>query len=526
MSLVESDNGSNQIRGIVGILWLVHHPPLYSAVADAANKTRECVPIKISAYHVCHGILGGTNGNGNGNGGSGLGSGSGSDSKAKYLNLFAKIFFPNLRQFGRLRYYRAHYGTSIECQYSLMTQYGCPSDYFPLIESQQQQQQPHNGSDNKTGSTNASALFHIQYVQDWMVERIQIDAEKKRSIITMGETPTIVGSPSPSTGNNNTNNNNNNNQRRPSRRMSSFSVNSMRMSMGISVGGDVWGDQSLSNAFQLVMDEDNIYSSRSSLYRDSLLCDLLQESVATIEGGEGDAPSRGNNNRLGSINDLMFNSMMTLDEADDEEVTENGDIIGNEFLDAMTEDTINPTTNGTSATTSTTNGYTSNCGGLASSAAVMQPKPVVVIEDAVVAGDNDNDGDMDMDNNDDDDGLIPLRDTSQQDVLLGRGRPLQKHEGNLRLRQLISDRIEEYERSNKHKKTEIAEKIVQNIYEGGGRFLKQATPLDKGTTTATKNNSTTENYTTYSLWEEIDDHTARLKVSYTFRTFRKMNKAK
>ena len=30
----------------------------------------------------------------------------------------------------------------------------------------------------------------------------------------------------------------------------------------------------------------------------------------------------------------------------------------------------------------------------------------------------------------------------------------------------------------------------------------------------------------YSLWEEIDDHTARLKVSYTFRTFRKMNKAK
>ena len=73
------------------------------------------------------------------------------------------------------------------------------------------------------------------------------------------------------------------------------------------------------------------------------------------------------------------------------------------------------------------------------------------------------------------------------------------------MRQLISDRREEYERSNNYEKVDITKNIVTRIYQDGGRFLKQA-----------DHNKT--------LWEEVDDEPARLKVSYTFRTMRKMNK--
>ena len=93
---------------------------------------------------------------------------------------------------------------------------------------------------------------------------------------------------------------------------------------------------------------------------------------------------------------------------------------------------------------------------------------------------------------------------SNLDVLLGRSSNLRNHAGNLKFRQLISDRREEYERtSNNSEKTDIAETIVTRIYQDGGRFLKQA-----------DHNKT--------LCEEVDDELARLKVTHTFRSLRKI----
>jgi hypothetical protein len=84
------------------------------------------------------------------------------------------------------------------------------------------------------------------------------------------------------------------------------------------------------------------------------------------------------------------------------------------------------------------------------------------------------------------------------DVLLGRGKPLQKHDGNLSYHFVVEGYHERYEQASKLDKTQIAKTIVDKIREHGGRFLKQE---DAG-------------------WVEIDDEAARTKISHTFRNHR------
>lgn len=84
------------------------------------------------------------------------------------------------------------------------------------------------------------------------------------------------------------------------------------------------------------------------------------------------------------------------------------------------------------------------------------------------------------------------------DVLLGRGKPLQKHHGNLHYHFVIEGYHDRYEKAMKLEKTQIAKFIVDTIQELGGRFLKQD---EAG-------------------WVEIDDEAARTKVSHTFRNHR------
>jgi hypothetical protein len=84
------------------------------------------------------------------------------------------------------------------------------------------------------------------------------------------------------------------------------------------------------------------------------------------------------------------------------------------------------------------------------------------------------------------------------DVLLGRGKPLQKHPGNIRYHHIIETYNEKYEKAMKLEKTSISKWLVEQIQEAGGRFLK----LDDVS------------------WVEIDDDAARYKVSHTFRNHR------
>lgn len=94
--------------------------------------------------------------------------------------------------------------------------------------------------------------------------------------------------------------------------------------------------------------------------------------------------------------------------------------------------------------------------------------------------------------------IVPGR----NDVLLGKGIPIQTHIGNIRYRQLVSDCKDTYERSTYTQKKQITEEIVDLVKQSGGRFLK-----DDG-----------------AGWLEAEDEVARLKVSRSFRGIRASTK--
>lgn len=84
------------------------------------------------------------------------------------------------------------------------------------------------------------------------------------------------------------------------------------------------------------------------------------------------------------------------------------------------------------------------------------------------------------------------------DVLLGRGKPLQKYCGNLNYHYVVEGYHDRYEAAAKGEKAELAMEIVKKIQSQGGRFLKQDN----------------------AGWMVIDDEAARYKVSHTFRNHR------
>jgi hypothetical protein len=91
----------------------------------------------------------------------------------------------------------------------------------------------------------------------------------------------------------------------------------------------------------------------------------------------------------------------------------------------------------------------------------------------------------------------------REDVLLGRGRPTYLHPGNIRLRNLIELRSNEYDNSTLAKKQRITNDIIQAIHELTGRFLKDDC----------------------FGWVEVDDTVAKKKVAHAFRTLRQSRKA-
>jgi hypothetical protein len=88
------------------------------------------------------------------------------------------------------------------------------------------------------------------------------------------------------------------------------------------------------------------------------------------------------------------------------------------------------------------------------------------------------------------------------DILLGKGRKFQEHIGNIRFRYLIEEHRNRYEKAKKTQKTALADGIVSLVHKRSGRFLK-----DDG-----------------AGWVEVNELTAREKVSSCFRSFRKLHK--
>jgi hypothetical protein len=89
-------------------------------------------------------------------------------------------------------------------------------------------------------------------------------------------------------------------------------------------------------------------------------------------------------------------------------------------------------------------------------------------------------------------------------ILLGRGKPVMRHPGNIVLRDLIDQRLDEYDLASKQGKTQITREIIHFFKnERNTKFLKQDAP------------------TKVTWWVEASDEEARLKVSAGFRDARK-----
>jgi hypothetical protein len=86
------------------------------------------------------------------------------------------------------------------------------------------------------------------------------------------------------------------------------------------------------------------------------------------------------------------------------------------------------------------------------------------------------------------------------DILLGRGKPIQERPGNVRFREILDKHIEKYDKGERGAKSTVTAYIVHLVKEEGGRFLKE---LEDGG------------------WAEVDEATARAKVDHAFRTRRK-----
>lgn len=89
------------------------------------------------------------------------------------------------------------------------------------------------------------------------------------------------------------------------------------------------------------------------------------------------------------------------------------------------------------------------------------------------------------------------------DVLLGRGKACYLHDGNVRMRNLVSERAHLYEAASFVDKFRVVEELVELVKQGPARFLK-----DDG-----------------AGWVVVDDVAAQKKVSHAFRTVRGMRKA-
>jgi hypothetical protein len=95
---------------------------------------------------------------------------------------------------------------------------------------------------------------------------------------------------------------------------------------------------------------------------------------------------------------------------------------------------------------------------------------------------------------------------SHQDVLLGRGKPMVNHGGNIAMRERVESRLARFAQAQgKDDRAAIVWEVVQETYLSHGRFLKE----DPGK---------------HGWWEEVDQEVAKAKVSVYFRDLKSASK--
>jgi hypothetical protein len=90
-----------------------------------------------------------------------------------------------------------------------------------------------------------------------------------------------------------------------------------------------------------------------------------------------------------------------------------------------------------------------------------------------------------------------------QDILFGK---LKNNCGNILMRKLVLKMLDEHKASNRLRKIEITELVIDEIHKTGGRFLKQNEESGQ--------------------WEEVSCTEANRKIAHTFRNIRRPSRAK
>ena len=94
--------------------------------------------------------------------------------------------------------------------------------------------------------------------------------------------------------------------------------------------------------------------------------------------------------------------------------------------------------------------------------------------------------------------LDPVLIPSNNDILFGRGKPYQKHPGNLRLGLVVESLAGRYGELSNKEKTALAQEVLTKMKNAGIKFLKQVD----------------------GVWQSVDDSCSREKISNTFRSIR------
>lgn len=102
-----------------------------------------------------------------------------------------------------------------------------------------------------------------------------------------------------------------------------------------------------------------------------------------------------------------------------------------------------------------------------------------------------------------DDGMALSITPTEIDVLLGRGRPVQNNPGNIRFRQFVEKRQNEYDYASRGRRGEIMAEMRKTLASRGVRFLKKVQK---------------------DVWVESNSKEVDTKIAQLFREFRKQKK--
>lgn len=152
-SVYEDDDDMGKIKGIVGIMWRVHKPPLPNfAAANELRKIWQAVPLRISGYHMCY--------------------------APQIFDRFVKMTLPWFMNKHDMRYRRAHFNTAVNIMYTMKFEFGIPTEVFPI-----------------SPESNKPILYsQSQNHMIWLEHRIKLDRDKREvmnSIVSSNGTISI-----------------------------------------------------------------------------------------------------------------------------------------------------------------------------------------------------------------------------------------------------------------------------------------------------------------------------------------------